>query len=651
MDIDIEELIQQAENGDADSQNSLGCAYFNGEGAELDYGKALYWFEKAAAQNNHLPLSNLGLCYFNGLGVERDFEKAYEYYARAVEHGVVEAINSLGLCYEEGKGVEKNEKKAFEWYLKAAEAGSPTGKYNVGMCYHRGLWVRRNLEKAFQYYTEAIQDGDGLAYNNLGVMYQNGEYVQKDLQTAFDYFKRAADRGVALGNVNLGAMYMNGLGVEVDYKKGFEYSLLGAEEGIPLGNFNVGICYYNGFFVDQNIDKAIEYFEEAAKQGLPNAFAFLSGIYYFGEGDDGAYVDEPKAIEYANKVRDLNVPDIDQNNLGLANYVLATYYYLESDDRNQKLLRQAYDCLRVAKKCGHDVEYLEGKIEYCLRIGTSKQNKMGALAEDIVRRNVPVPQLYKEIELSLKRVFGDTWDLLHSNSKKCLITALLTYTTFVSSGETNYEQMDFSNVVSPITKALEIETERIFGKGFLDYLRDNNIPPTEFNPDKQKFVAEKKNAYEPLDPSHVKDEYVNAEKYDYFQKEKGTAQYLAKNKPNGFTLGGIRPFTGIDRKQGASSQVGSSGPIVTVDKHFLAYINEVFKEDAFSKEHRMEEMKAYLDHFTWNVSQIAFNMRNPANHRGYIPFYMALICGNSIFLSRRLLQEFLQKIKPEYLKE
>ena len=34
------------------AENSLGCCYRDGEGTELDLGKARYWFERAAAKGN-----------------------------------------------------------------------------------------------------------------------------------------------------------------------------------------------------------------------------------------------------------------------------------------------------------------------------------------------------------------------------------------------------------------------------------------------------------------------------------------------------------------------------------------------------------------------------------------------------------------------
>ena len=46
----MEELIKQAEGGDAESQYQLGLAYYNGDGIKQNNSKAYYWFQKAIEQ-------------------------------------------------------------------------------------------------------------------------------------------------------------------------------------------------------------------------------------------------------------------------------------------------------------------------------------------------------------------------------------------------------------------------------------------------------------------------------------------------------------------------------------------------------------------------------------------------------------------------
>jgi len=48
-----------ADQGYTNAENSLGCCYMDGEGTEVDLGKARYWFERAAAKGHEKATRNL----------------------------------------------------------------------------------------------------------------------------------------------------------------------------------------------------------------------------------------------------------------------------------------------------------------------------------------------------------------------------------------------------------------------------------------------------------------------------------------------------------------------------------------------------------------------------------------------------------------
>ena len=64
---------------------------------------------------------NLGVMYYDGLGVDVNFKKAIEWYEKAAEQGHAHAQNNLAHMSHNGQGVDVNYKKAIEWYEKAAE--------------------------------------------------------------------------------------------------------------------------------------------------------------------------------------------------------------------------------------------------------------------------------------------------------------------------------------------------------------------------------------------------------------------------------------------------------------------------------------------------------------------------------------------------
>ncbi|EGB11222.1 hypothetical protein AURANDRAFT_21499, partial [Aureococcus anophagefferens] len=48
-----------ADQGYTNAEHNLGCCYLDGEGTEVDLGKARYWFERAAAKGCEDAIENL----------------------------------------------------------------------------------------------------------------------------------------------------------------------------------------------------------------------------------------------------------------------------------------------------------------------------------------------------------------------------------------------------------------------------------------------------------------------------------------------------------------------------------------------------------------------------------------------------------------
>ncbi len=67
----LDELIQQAEQGDAKAQTDLGSRYAEGDGVPIDFGKAEKWFKSAAEKGNPLAEYNMGLMFARGEGVSQ----------------------------------------------------------------------------------------------------------------------------------------------------------------------------------------------------------------------------------------------------------------------------------------------------------------------------------------------------------------------------------------------------------------------------------------------------------------------------------------------------------------------------------------------------------------------------------------------------
>lgn len=63
-------LMLKAKSGEAEAQNALGEAYYDGKGVTENLTEAVKWFTKAAEQENAKAEYNLGNCYYYGNGVQ-----------------------------------------------------------------------------------------------------------------------------------------------------------------------------------------------------------------------------------------------------------------------------------------------------------------------------------------------------------------------------------------------------------------------------------------------------------------------------------------------------------------------------------------------------------------------------------------------------
>jgi len=79
---------KKAMAGDANLQFHLGRKYSVGvEGKVKDYGKAIFWYDKAGQNGNTSALNRLGGFYFDGYVVKRDLYKAQSYYKQSASLG------------------------------------------------------------------------------------------------------------------------------------------------------------------------------------------------------------------------------------------------------------------------------------------------------------------------------------------------------------------------------------------------------------------------------------------------------------------------------------------------------------------------------------------------------------------------------------
>ena len=307
-------LTLKAKSGEAEAQNALGEAYYDGKGVTENLTEAVKWFTKAAEQENAKAQYNLGICYYYGYGVYQNYGEAEKWYTKAAEQGYAEAQTSLGYYYEENH----NPKKAVEWYTKAAEQGLPIAQCNLGVCYKYGNGVEKNLEETIKWYTKAANQGYAQAQYYLGKAYDKGDGVEKNDSEAMKWYLKAIKNNSPEAAYYYGAMLLE-------------------------GNKQKGIT--------KNIPEGVKYLRKAADLKNLDAINSLVGAYYLkmtGENDFGiskylSYADFVKYIKIGAEEGDQNMKTI------LAN--LPNYKSMIAQEKSlvAKYGQRAYDNIKKGK--------------------------------------------------------------------------------------------------------------------------------------------------------------------------------------------------------------------------------------------------------------------------------------------------------------
>ena len=195
LELDVVQLHQLAEQGDAGAQTQLGEQYEDGRRIARDYGVAVSWFRRAAQQGYAPAQAAIGRMYSFGRGVERDNRLAVSWYRFAAEQGHAPAQFDIGSAYANGRGVPRDYGEAVRWYRSAAEQGHAAAQHNLGTMYFNGEGVPQDDQTALLWIRRSAEQGEPYAQASLGYMYEEGRAVPRDRAVAASWYRLAADQG------------------------------------------------------------------------------------------------------------------------------------------------------------------------------------------------------------------------------------------------------------------------------------------------------------------------------------------------------------------------------------------------------------------------------------------------------------------------
>ena len=262
----IEYFEKAYKKGHKNSAHILGSLYFNGnDEIEKDVPKSIEWFKNGSDRNLTLCMNSLAHIYLSEDSALQKFhnpQKGVELIKKAMKHLDGDAYANMGWLYQEGKYMEKDDQKALELYKKATDLSSSGGAFQLGQCYIEGIGCEKNYEEAVKAWEKAVELGNGSAANNLFCYYYGTAYdkKKKDKEKAKKYLIKGAELGDSYAQMNLAWFYFNGSDIlKKNDNQGFIYAKRAADQGQADAIEMVANCYERGIGTNRDPQKAEEY--------------------------------------------------------------------------------------------------------------------------------------------------------------------------------------------------------------------------------------------------------------------------------------------------------------------------------------------------------------------------------------------------------
>ena len=345
--MDIATLIDMAESNDPSALAELGRIYREGDGVDIDTGKAVSYLKRAVDSGDAGSASSLGYMYLTGDGIESDKSEAerflliaadagnsvamcnlgvlysdsdpcrsMDWFMRAAEAGSVRGMKNIAAAYSIGQGVPVDKKVSAEWYSKAAEAGDVDSMCVLASILRNGDGVKTDKVRAAELYRMAAETGDMGAQYDLAFMLDSGEGIPQDREEAERYFRLSADQGDTDACLCMGGILFE----RRDFPGAEQYFLSAAMKDDVKAQYNLGLLYIGDYLGEPDMDKAREWFEYSADQGFAYAQTML-GNMSMETGDLG------KAEGYFRSAAQQGEPMAQYNlgALGLSNQIRMDY--------------------------------------------------------------------------------------------------------------------------------------------------------------------------------------------------------------------------------------------------------------------------------------------------------------------------------------
>ena len=262
----------------------VACMYYDGDGTEQDYKKAVEWYRTAAIQGNQASQYELGIMLLRGQGIDADSDSALEWIKKSA-------------------GDDANFR-----YIKE---GNPDAQRVLGIMYMKGYLVPKDLERAFLLIKSSAAKKDIKSIEILASMYYSGKGCEVDIPRAAELYTESAEAGLPESQRNLAHLLANGLGKEKDLGSaimwnGKALSQFTEQYGIHHAK-TISCCNTQAWYLylANNYDEALSYGQRAVSNFVEDTSAILKANNLDTLADILSVLDRKReALDYYNKSLD-----------------------------------------------------------------------------------------------------------------------------------------------------------------------------------------------------------------------------------------------------------------------------------------------------------------------------------------------------------
>lgn len=284
MDIEIENLIKEALNGNTLSQYKYALLLYEGTKIPKNDVESYHFFEKAAL-NNHLDsIYYCGLLLENGFNSKADLAQAINYYQKAAKLNDLRSQLRLGQIFY-NNNLYRDYEKSYKYYEMASKHKYPEAYYYLGRTTEQ-ITESPDYLKAYNFFNEGSKLHDIRCIIKQASYLLEGTCVERNPDKAVLLYLEGSMLNNAECIYRLGLLMISGTGCPIDEKGGWG----NIAKASNLGHYEATLKY--GIYLCDSDDIAsqkegLKYLESSTSHKTGESFYYYA-IYLLNifEDDD-----------------------------------------------------------------------------------------------------------------------------------------------------------------------------------------------------------------------------------------------------------------------------------------------------------------------------------------------------------------------------